>query len=326
VELPEYAPLVAVRRGELVESVHRGRVVSCDCRGGEVSSHGNPAGYASLRSAAKPFQALLLISTGTAESFGLTDEELAVSCGSHSGEEPHLEAVISILKKAGLGEEHLQNGAHPPLHGPSARRLAENGEKPRAVHGNCSGKHAGMLAVCVHMGWDVNGYMDHDHPLQRLILGTVAGVCGTKPEEIPVATDGCGVPAFALSLKGLATGFACLASGEGLREELSEAAGKVCHSMRTHPYMVGGTGRFDTELMGGSDLIAKSGAEGVFACGSPEGWGVALDVSDGARRAVAPTALMTLTRLGLDVGLEKEKYFRVTNLRGEEVGDVVSFI
>lgn len=321
-EIPEDAPLVAVRRGGFVESVHRGRAVFCNPQEEILRSWGDPGGHASLRSSVKPFQAMPLVSTGAAESLGLTDEEIAVACGSHSGEEPHLRAVLSILDKAGLGEDHLQNGRHPPLHGPTARRLAESDETVRAIHGNCSGKHAGMLAVCAHEGWGTEDYMSPEHPLQLLILGMVAGICGVGQDEIHLATDGCGVPALALPLRGLATGFARLASGKRVPEEISGAAERVRGVMRAHPYMVGGTGRFDTELMEGCDLVAKSGAEGSFAAGSPEGWGFALKVSDGGRRAVSPAAIAALSRLGLDAGLEKGKYFQVTNLRGEVVGEV----
>ncbi len=185
--LPEDAPLVAVRRGALVESVHRGRIAVCDPRGSVLDAVGDPDAYVYARSSAKPFQALPLVLSGAADAFGLTDEELAVACASHNAEEPHLSAVRSILEKAGLAEEDLQNGAHPPLYAPEAAKLARSGEEPRAIHGNCSGKHAGMLAVCAHEGYATGGYRDPGHPLQRRILALLCEVCGLDEDEVLIS-------------------------------------------------------------------------------------------------------------------------------------------
>src|ERR671920_2067593 len=162
--VPVDVPLAAVTRGELVESVHRGRLAVFDPEGGELEALGDPEAYVYLRSSAKPFQALPLVLSGGADAFGLTSEELAVACASHNAEEPPLRAVRSILEKAGLSEDDLQNGAHPPLYAPAAMELACRGEEPEAIHGNCSGKHAGMLAVCVHEGWATSGYRNPGHP------------------------------------------------------------------------------------------------------------------------------------------------------------------
>ena len=324
---PLDAPVAAVRRGDLVESVHRGRYAVVDTRGESLSSLGDPGGYVYLRSSAKPFQALPLVFSGAADAFGITAEELAVACASHSAEPRHLVAVRSILRKAGLSESDLGNGAHSPLHAPSAARLAKDGEEPRAIHGHCSGKHASMLAVCVHAGWEPAGYRDSAGPLQKLILRTVAKMCGLDPEAVRLAGDGCGVPVFALALENLALGFARLAAGgaEGFPEDLSEALRRVRGAMRAHPYMVAGTGRFDTRLMEATDLVAKSGAEGVFAAGSPEGWGLALKISDGASRALRPAALAILARRGVDVP-DTPRSRPVRDLHGEAVGRIVTLL
>lgn len=324
-DAPFDAPVVAVWRGDLVESVHRGRYVVRDAGGETLDSLGDPAGYVYLRSSAKPFQALPLVFSGAADAFGLTSEELAVACASHSAKPRHLAAVRSILRKAGLSEDDLQNGIHPPRHAPTAARLVRNGEQPRHIHGNCSGKHAGMLAVCVHAGWDPAGYRDAEGPLQKLVQRTVAKLCGIKPEEVRLAGDGCGVPVFALPLENLALGFARLAAGgaEDFPEDLLEAVARVRGAMREYPGMVAGTGRFDTRLMEATDLIAKSGAEGVFAAASPAepGWGLALKISDGASRAVAPATLAALAGRGVRV-LEEMKIQTVSDLHGEKVGKV----
>jgi L-asparaginase II len=319
--LPADAPLVAVRRGALVESVHRGRVAVCDPYGEVIEATGDPDGYAYARSSAKPFQAVPLLLSGAADSFGLTDEELAVVCASHNAEEPHLAAVRSILKKAGLSEDDLQSGAHPPMYAPAAAELARRGEEPGQVHGNCSGKHAGMLALCVHEGWETASYRDPDHPLQQRIFETVARVCGLERDEILRAGDGCGVPSLAMPLRNLATGFARLATGENLSDDLAGTARRVRRAMREHPYLVAGTARLDTAVMRGTDLIAKSGAEGVFAAGSPDGWGLALKISDGTTRAVSPAALAALARRGVEVP-ETSESRPVHDLHGASVGSI----
>jgi L-asparaginase II len=321
--LPEDVPLVAVRRGTLVESVHRGRLAICGPKGDLLEAVGDPVAYIYVRSAAKPLQALLLVLSGAADAFRLTDEELAVACASHNAEEPHLAAVRSILEKAGLEEGDLQSGAHPPMYGPEAERLTRGDEEPRPIHGNCSGKHAGMLAVCVHEGYETLSYRDPGHPLQRYILGLVAGVCGLREDEVLVAGDNCGVPAFALPLQSFATGLARIATGEELPDELAGAAMRIRDAMRAHPYMVAGTGRVDTELMGRTDLLIKGGAEGVLAAGNPQGWGMALKISDGSQRAVRPAALAALGGMGIEVDREGSI---TRGLHGEEVGEIQPLI
>ena len=315
----EDLPFAAVRRGELVESVHRGRLAVCDPEGVVLEAYGDPEAYVYLRSSAKPFQALPLVLSGTADAFGLTDEELAVACASHNAEKPHLAAVRAILEKAGLDESDLQSGAHPPMYGPAAAELARGGEEPRPIHGNCSGKHAGMLAVCAHEGYETLSYRDPGHPLQRRILGLIARVCGVQEDEVLVAGDNCGVPAFALPLRSFATGLARIATGEEMPDEIRSAGLRIRDAMRAHPFMVAGTGRLDTELMERTRLLVKGGAEAVLAVGNPESWGMALKISDGSQRAVRPAALAALEHMGVRVG---DEYSTVRGLHGEEVGEI----
>lgn len=320
--LPEDVPLVAVRRGAVVESVHRGRLVFCDPSGEVLDAAGDPDAYVYARSSAKPFQALPLVLSGAADAFGLTDEELASACASHNAEESHLAAVRSLLEKAGLTEDDLQNGAHPPMYALEAAKLVRSGEEPRPIHGNCSGKHAGMLAVCAHEGLDTGGYRNPDHPLQRRIMELLAEACGLREDEVLLAGDDCGVPAFALPLKSLATGFARLATGEGISDEVAAAAGRIRHAMRAHPFMVAGTGRLDTEVMEATDLVCKSGAEGVFAAGGPDGWGLALKISDGGGRAVRPAAAAALGHRGVEVAGSGSEVWPTRGLHGEVVGEI----
>ena len=317
--LLEDLPFAAVRRGELVESVHRGRLAVCDPEGVMLEAYGDPEAYVYLRSSAKPFQALPLVLSGTADAFGLTDEELAVACASHNAEKPHLAAVRAILEKAGLDESDLQSGPHPPMYGPAAAELARGGEEPRPIHGNCSGKHAGMLAVCAHEGYETLSYRDPGHPLQRRILGLIARVCGVQEDEVLVAGDNCGVPAFALPLRSFATGLARIATGEEMPDEIRSAGLRIRDAMRAHPFMVAGTGRLDTELMERTRLLVKGGAEAVLAVGNPESWGMALKISDGSQRAVRPAALAALEHMDVRVG---DEYSTVRGLHGEEVGEI----
>jgi L-asparaginase II len=312
--VPEDAPLVAVTRGALLESIHRGRLAVCDPEGNILEAAGDPEAYIYARSSAKPFQALPLVLSGAAEAFGLTERELAVACASHNAEEPHLAAVRSILEKAGLTEDDLRSGAHLPLYEPEAEKLIRSGEVPRPIHSNCSGKHSGMLAVCVHEGYETATYRDPSHRLQRRILGLIL-----REDEVLVAGDNCGVPAFALPLRSFATGLARVATGKALPDELADAALRIRDAMREHPFMVAGTGRFDTELMDSTGLLVKGGAEAVLAVGSREGWGLALKISDGSERAVRPAALAALGGMGIEV---PEAVSIVRGLHGEEVGEI----
>ena len=317
--LTEDVPLVVLRRGDLIESVHRGRIHICDPAGQALEALGDADGYVYVRSSAKPFQALPLVLSGAADEFGLTDEELAVACASHNAETRHLEAVRSLLSKAGLGEDDLQSGAHPPMYVPAAAELFRRGEKPRNIHGNCSGKHAGMLAVCAREGWETSTYRSPNHPLQQWIRTLISEVCAIELDAIVIGGDGCGAPAFAMPLKSLATGFARLATGEGLSDSISGSALRLREAMRTHPFLVAGTGRLDTELMEATSLVTKMGAEGVLGAGSPDGWGMALKVSDGAGRAVRPAALAAVTRWDVEVPLSGAS--TVHDLHGVEVGE-----
>ena len=184
-----------------------------------------------------------------------------------------------------------------------------------------------MLAVCAHEGLDTGGYRNPDHPLQLRILELLSEVCGLRGDEALVAGDDCGVPAFALPLRGLATGFARLVTGEKLPDDVAGAAERLGRAMRKHPFMVAGTGRFDTEVMGAADLLCKSGAEGVFAAGSATGsaggWGLAVKISDGAGRAVRPAAVAALGRRGVEAFGDEMSTKR--DLHGEAVGEIGPF-
>jgi L-asparaginase II len=319
--------VVEVLRGAIVESRHRIHAAVVDADGRVRASAGDPGLVTFLRSAAKPFQAMPLVADGALDRFGITLEELAVACGSHSGEPRHVAAAESILRKVGLDGDALACGAHPPLHEATRRELAEAGLEPVRLHNNCSGKHAGMLALARTHAWEPVGYHLPEHPVQQRLLGEIARWVDLPFEAMGLGTDGCGVVSFALPLHRMALGYARLARAAraGEREPTY-----VVGAMTTYPEMVAGEGRLCSELMLAAHgrVFAKIGAEGVYCVGIPGAeLGIALKVEDGAQRAVGPAILSVLRQLDLisedDLGvLYRHAYPQVVNTRGEPVGEL----
>ena len=290
-----------VRRGDLVESVHAGGIAVADASGRVLLAHGDPSAVTFLRSAAKPAQVLPLLASGGRERFRLSETEIAVMIGSHGGEPMHVEAVRSILDKIGLPESALQCGAHAPFHRPSSQFLREAGRRPSALHNNCSGKHAGMLALSLLLGAPHERYLEESHPAQQRIRQAVGVLAGVDPDAIPTAIDGCSAPTFALSLQDAATLYARLLDPAGLPADLRAAASTVVEAMRRHPEMVAGTDRLCTDLMraGEGGLIAKIGAEGFYGLAwSEDGQarGASLKIGDGDSDRARPAAVLALLR------------------------------
>ena len=200
--------LVEVTRGSLVESRHSGAIAIADAQGHLLLGLGDVGRPVFPRSAVKALQAIPLVESGAADAFGLGEDELAVACASHSGDPVHLEAVRSLLAKAGLDESDLACGAHWPVSEAATRELIRAGRRPQAIHNNCSGKHAGMLATAVYLGLDPRGYERPDHPLQVMIARIISETCGVELERARMGIDGCSVPTWALPLGALAQGFA----------------------------------------------------------------------------------------------------------------------
>ncbi|HYV84494.1 MAG TPA: asparaginase [Patescibacteria group bacterium] len=328
-------PMVEVWRGERVESLHHGAAVLVDDAGGVVAALGDPGLATYLRSSAKPAQVLPVILSGAAERFGFTESEIAVMIGSHGGEPFHLEAVRSILKRAGIGEEALQCGAHPPFYRPAARALRLAGQEPSALHNNCSGKHAGMLALAAHLGAPIGTYLEPGHPVQQRILEVVARLAGVAAGSIGTAVDGCSAPTFAIPLEAAATLYARLLAPEALPEDLGRASRRAVAAMRRYPEMVAGTERLCTDLMrqGGDGLIAKIGAEGFYGLGyvrGGRGFGLAIKISDGDGDRARPTAAIdALRQLGVLTGPAADEILArhvgpIRNHRGLVVGRVRS--
>jgi L-asparaginase II len=284
---------VSVRRGSVTEAAHVVHAVAVR-DGAVVEEAGDPGLVAYLRSSAKPFQALPLVRARG----DLTTEEIAIASASHLASPEQLDAVRSLLAKAPAGEDELECGA-----------------EPTPLRHNCSGKHAGMLALCRAHGWASGGYRLATHPVQHACLAEVAAAADVPAEEIPTAVDGCGVVTFALPLERMALMFS--------RLEQVDGGARVAAAMRAHPDLIRGPIAADSLLMKELDgWTAKGGAEGLLCAAGPEGLGIALKVADGSMRATRPALAELLRRLGFETGeLGVEP---VQNSRGELVGEVVS--
>jgi L-asparaginase II len=321
--------LVQAYRGDAVESRHRGAYAVIGPGGKLIAAQGDIDTPVFPRSAIKVFQALPLVESGAADALGLSDEELALVCSSHSGEEAHVRLAGAILAKAGLSEDSLECGAHSPQDGKALRMLIKMGEEPRAIHNNCSGKHAGMLALAVKLGEATTGYIDIDHPAQRRIARVLDELCGIDTSALPVAIDGCSVPTWAIPLRNLALGFQRLVSGETLTDARAGAAHRLIAAVRAHPYMVAGSRRFCTRLMEAVPrAFVKTGAEGVFCGAVPHArLGIALKCDDGATRASETAMAAVLASLDVWTGEEHERLSALAevplkNWRKFEVGHI----
>jgi L-asparaginase II len=320
------ALLAEVLRGGHVESVHSGSVIVCDADGSVVFAAGDAERAAFARSAIKALQALPLLTSGTADRFGLTDAELALACASHSGLPIHVETAQSMLHKAGRDGTCLECGVHWPSSTAAARALAAAGQVPSALHNNCSGKHAGFICTAVAAGQDPAGYVGPDHPTMRAVTGAVAAVTGAALGAENRGVDGCSIPTFLTPLRALATGFARLGTGRRLPAEFAAAAIRLRRAVAAHPAMIAGEGRFDTEITAslGEAAFVKTGAEGVHAGAMPSlGLGFALKVDDGAGRAAdAAAAALLLRFLPPHKVLERWSRQALTNWNGLTVGEL----
>lgn len=324
------ALLVEVTRGERVESVHRVAACAVDAEGRVLLQAGDVEVPVFLRSAAKPFIAAAAIEAGAQSAFGLTPQEIAVMAASHSGQPIHVAAVRSILRKIGMDASALQCGVHAPYDEASAQALRRAGEEPDALHNNCSGKHAGILALCKVIGADTSTYLRVENPAQQRILEFCARLSDDDAATWPLGIDGCGIPAYATSLRKAARAFARFASLTGARSEDLEALRTVRDAMVAYPQYVAGAGQLDTELMvvGNRQLVSKAGAEGVHGVAAiVKGYGYASKVVDGSTRARGPSTIEALVRLGLldDQKVAKLARFArpaVYNRAGYAVGEI----
>ncbi len=309
--------LVEVTRGGHVESGHRGSVAVVASDGSLIASAGAPEQFAFTRSSAKPFQLAPFVASGRFDEYGLGADALAIMAASHSGEDRHVRLVQEILRRAGLTSSVLQNQVHPPYDAETAQRLVRDGEKPTALRGNCSGKHAGMVLFAKASGWPIETYWHPDHPVQRLALETVSALSDVPIEEVATGVDGCGVVCFGMPLRGLAMAFARLADPSSVADPpLRSALTRIRDAMMEHPELVAGERRrIDTALMRAypKRIVSKGGAEGVLAMALPPGaldatapfgdrpMGIAAKIEDGnlGRRAGDAASIAILRQLGL---------------------------
>ena len=329
--------LVEVMRGNAVESSHRGALVVLDADGAVLASLGDIDVPVFPRSAVKVLQALPLVASGAADQLALSDEELAIACASHNGEEIHARTAARMLAKAGLDASALECGTHWPYLDSAARALAAQGREPSALNNNCSGKHAGFLclACALHGGVDLRqytrGYVKAEHPVMREVTAALQATTGFDLTRTAQGTDGCSIPTYAVPLRHLAHAFARIGSGIGLSDAHARAAKRLRAAVAKAPFMVAGTGRFDTRVMErlGERVFCKVGAEGVFCAALPErGLGVAIKIDDGnnARACEVVMAAVIEAFVALDDAeasfMRSLSELRVTNWNSIEVGQL----
>jgi L-asparaginase II len=322
--------LVEVTRGRLVESVHRVAACAVEARGNLLLGAGEIDVPVYLRSAAKPFIAAAAIEAGADKAFGLVPQEIAVMAASHCGEAMHLDAVRSILRKIGMDVSALKCGAHLPYDDGTAKALIRAGEEPTALHNNCSGKHAGILALCKVLGADSRTYLSAENPAQRYILEFCARLSDDDAATWPIGVDGCGIPVYATSLRKAALSFARFASLAGIRPDDARALRVVRDAMTAYPRYVAGSGQLDTELMiaGERTIASKAGAEGVHGVAAiPQGYGYVSKVLDGSARARGPSTIAALRLLGVlneQKAAELARFARPTvyNRAGYAIGEI----
>jgi L-asparaginase II len=329
--------LAELMRGGAVESIHRGAIAVLDADGAIACSLGDTTRPVFPRSAVKALQALPLVESGAAERLRLGEEALALACASHNGEVEHTRVAAGMLAAVGQDAGVLECGVHWPALEGAQRELVARGERPSALHNNCSGKHAGFVCLACVMaseagreprGW-LSGYVWPEHPLMREITSALAGVTGADLEQAPRGTDGCSIPTYGIALRALALGFARFGTGVGLAPQRAWAAKRLRAAVAAHPFMVAGTGRFDTLVMQrlGERVFVKIGAEGVYCAALPErGLGVALKIDDGntarAAEVVMAAAIEALVGLSDDEQAFMRTFSETTmlNWNGLEVG------
>src|SRR3569623_2967236 len=292
--------LVELSRGGWVENRHRAAFVVRDAAGRVVARAGDTARPVFPRSAVKSMQALAMVASGALERFHLDDEELALACASHQGEPAHVEGVGRFLAHLGLGVDDLECGTHPPTSAAAREAMQAKDAEPTALCNNCSGKHSGMLATALALGVPTHGYVGREHPTQIAVREAIELVIGERLREDRSGTAGCSIPTWAAPLDAFAWGFARMATGEGLPDDIAAAAHRIFDAATSHPFLVGGSGNLDTEAMQafGGRLMLKGGAEGVY-CGAvrDKGWGFALKIDDGnaqASRALVSALLLEI--------------------------------
>ncbi len=316
--------LIELTRGRLVESAHTGALAIVRPNGETVAALGDISRPIFPRSAIKAFQALPLLETGAADRFEFGNRELALACASHSGTSVHSALAASMLARAGFGVDHLGCGAHFPKHDETTLAMRQAGKQPSALENNCSGKHSGMLATCVHCGDPLSGYLNLDHPHQIRTALALHEMTKAPVSAQTAGIDGCSAPNWALPLVNLAQGFASLITGEGLSPSRKVHAARITSACMSEPNLVAGPGRLDTLAMTQfpTRLFIKTGAEAVYCGAFPQlGLGFALKIDDGTARASEALVEALLQRV-LGTAATYGKLGPMRNWLGTETGQI----
>jgi len=330
--------LVEALRGGVTESLHRGALAIVDARGRVHSALGDITHPVFPRSAVKVLQALPLVESGAADAFGLNDEQLALACASHGGEPRHASTSAAMLARAGVDATALECGAHWPYNDAAMKALVRADETPSALHNNCSGKHAGFVCLGCHLsnqaGSDhrrafLRGYVKPGHAVMREVGAALQATTGWNLADTPVGTDGCSIPTYAIPLQHLAHAFARVATGVGLSPGHAKAATRLRAAVAKAPWMVAGSGRFDSRVMErlGARVFCKVGAEGMYCAALPTlGLGVAVKMDDGNTARACEVVMAVLIQKLLPLSDDEATFMGalsdvpMNNWNGIEVG------
>lgn len=317
-------PMAEIWRGPFLESLHLGHAVICDDTGQVVRSWGDPDALIYPRSSAKMIQALPLLTSGAADKYGLTSEQLALACASHNGAHIHTSRVNSWLGQLGLGDDDFRCGPQMPDDKPAMHDLIKTDTSPCQVHNNCSGKHAGFLTLAQHMGAGPE-YVEMDHPVQQAALTAFEEVTGLNSPGFGI--DGCSAPNFATTVLGMGRAMAFYAKAKEGQGPRASAAARLRDAMIAYPELVAGEGRACTELMraAGGRVALKTGAEAFFVGIIPEkGWGIALKIMDGSTRGAECAIASILVKYGFlepdHPATLKRRHAVIRNWRGMHTG------
>lgn len=323
--------LLEVTRGPLVENIHRGDIAIVGRKGELKYYKGNPFRVAYLRSSLKPIQALNVFISGADKKYKFEDEEIALMCASHYGEDMHREVLEKILNKIGLSMDSLLCKGSYSISEEYKKFQIANHIELTPGNSDCSGKHSGMLASCLAKGYSIENYNLPDHPIQQDIKKVIADLCEIDEEKIVIGIDGCGVPVHGMPIYNAAFAFSKFACTDGLTPELKDSCDRIFKSINNAPEMIAGTNGFCTDLVKNTNgkLIGKLGADGVY-CLAIKGIdvGIAIKIEDGNYSRVIPPVVMRCLE---DIGaltteeiksLEKYRSEDLKNSLNETVGKV----
>ncbi len=289
-------------RGKITEAKHYAHICVLNQNKEVIASLGDPHYFTYLRSSAKPIQALQVILSGAADHYQFSNDEIALLCASHYGEQSHINTVLSIMKKAGISLTEFRCGTATSLNPQYALELARRGVEDSELISDCSGKHSGMLAICKYKGYPVNNYLDINHPVQQGNLRLISMFSEYPADQIGIGIDGCSVPVFAMPLYNMAIAFLNLVNPNQYDLPVQNACQRIFTAMNEYPFMISGTGGFCTALMKACKgrLIGKIGAEGVYCIAlKEEKLAIALKIEDGSLEVVPAVVMHTLKNLGL---------------------------